>query len=300
MDTQTETTETESEDVAPEPETREVPVETTPEEKPVVERQSRQERKAKRLDVESAQRERDEFKTRLDAESRERQRLADEVAEIRRTEQQRQQQTKQVDKHEQTKKKIAELRTQAEHQLRASAAAPNEAMAKGAWNEYRRLEDEANDLRDDMRDEARWEKRRGEITSSLPNEAMREEKAYLSARFPWLETSVEGRALADGRLNALVASGKPATRETAVAAIAWAGHQLRLGGNGTAPTNGQRQLYAGIPSGEGAGGGDNRKTIKMGRDEEALARAAYSHLEAKDAYKQWAKDMAAHMTDNDD
>jgi hypothetical protein len=38
----------------------------------------------------------------------------------------------------------------------------------------------------------------------------------------------------------------------------------------------------------------------MGRDEEALARAAYSHLEAKDAYKQWALDMSRRMTDNDD
>ena len=301
METQTETTETESEDVAPEPEAREVTVETAPEERPAAEPRSiRQGRKAQRLDVESAQRERDEIKARFQTEAQERQRLATELAEIRGRLQERQQQTQQVDKNEQTKSKISELRKQAKFHLFLSAKAQDQSTADKEWDEHKRLEDEANDLRDDMRDDARWEKRRGEITSSMPDPAMQAERQYIDARFPWLEGSQEAQALADGRMRVLTKSGRPANRETAMEAITWAGQKLGLGGGGTVPTNGQRQLYSGIPSGEGAGGGDSRKTIKMGRDEEALARAAYSHLEPKQAYKQWAKDMASRMADNDD
>jgi hypothetical protein len=302
MDTQTETTETESE-VVPEEEAREVPVEElTPVERPTAEpRQSRQERKAKRLDVESAQRERDEIKARFETEAQERQRLATELAEIRGRLQERQQQTQQIDKNEQTKSKVAELRKQAKFHLFLSAKAQDQATADKEWDEHKRLEDEANDLRDEMRDAERWEKRRGEITQSLPNGSAQAERARIDAKFPWLEASEEAQALADARMKALLKSGRPGSRETAYEAIAWAGQKLGLGGGGGSPTNGQRQLYSGIPSGEGpGGGGDNRKTIKMGRHEEALARAAYSHLEAKDAYKQWAKDMSARMSDNDE
>lgn len=302
MDTQTETTETET-DVTPEVETTEIPVETAPEretpqatERPPL---SRKDRKRERIDVEAAQRERDEIKKRFETEAQERQRLANELAEMRGRLEERQQQTQQVDRQAQTKSKIAELRKQAKFHLFLSAKATDQATADREWDEHKRLEDEANDLRDDMRDEARWEKRRGEITSNLPDPTAQAEVNFLNTRFPWLEGSKKAQALADVHMREMIAAGSPATRETAVAAIAWAGKTLGLGGNGTAPTNGQRALYNGIPSGEGAGSGNERKTIKMGRHEEAMARAAYPHLEAKDAYKQWAKDVTARLNDDE-
>jgi hypothetical protein len=40
--------------------------------------------------------------------------------------------------------------------------------------------------------------------------------------------------------------------------------------------------------------------VKMGRHEEALAKAAYPHLEAKDAYRQWAKEVGSRTGGEDD
>jgi len=82
-------------------------------------------------------------------------------------------------------------------------------------------------------------------------------------------------------------------------AITYAAAKLGIGGQ-SAPTDAQRQRYAGIPGGEGAGGGNERKTIKMDRHAEALAKAAYPHLEAKDAYRQWAKDVSQRMNAEDE
>ena len=87
-------------------------------------------------------------------------------------------------------------------------------------------------------------------------------------------------------------------RDTVAEAVTWTAKVLQRGGNQT-PTAGQRALYGGVSSGEGPGGGDDRPRVPpLNRDTEALARAAYPHLEARQAYKQWQKDMTAR--DNDD
>lgn len=300
MDTQTETTEDTSTDVVPEEATtevtpeREVPRETAPERQT-----TRQDRKRQRIDVEAANKERDEFRKQLESERGERERMAREFAELRGRFEERQSQGQQQDRHAETKQKINNLRTQAWAQMALAAQAKDAESSTKFRDEYQRLMDEADDLRDEMRSAARWEKQRGEIASQMPDQNTQAEVTFLNSRFPALASDTEAQIMSDARLRYLIGQGRPATRETAVEAITWAFQQLKRGGT-TAPTNGQRQLYAGVPAGEGAGGDERPRSIKMGRHEEALARAAYPKLEAKEAYKQWAKDMVSQMNDQGD
>lgn len=269
-------------------------VEKTPVERPVS--SDRKTRKMQRLDVEAAQRARDEIQRTLEAERQERQRIDRELAEVRGRLAERDRSTQSEDKHAQTRDKIAALRKQAKAHLFFSSQAKDPTQAEKEWDEHQRLMDEADDLRDSIRDEGRWEKRRGEIQQQGGDPQVAQERAYLSAKYPFLEDNLEARALADAKFKVLVGSGKPRSRQTMEQAITDAARTLGLGGQST-PTNAERMRYGGIPSGEGPGNGTERRTIKMGRHEEALAKAAYPHLEAKDAYKQWAKDIAGRQDD---
>jgi hypothetical protein len=268
-------------------------VDKTPVERP--QQSERKNRKAQRLDVEAAQRARDEIQKTLEAERAERQRIDRELAEMRGRLTERERSTQTQDKHAQTRDKIAALRKQAKAHLFFSAQAKDPNQSEKEWEEHQRLMDEADDLRDSMRDESRWEKRRGEIQQGVNPEVL-QEKMYFSAKFPFLEGNRRAQALADAEFSELVQGGRPANRQTMEQAITSAAKTLGLGGQ-SAPTESQRARYGGIPAGEGAGGGNERRTIKMGRHEEALAKAAYPQLEAKDAYKEWAKSMAARQDD---
>lgn len=298
MDTQTENTEDTSNDVVPEESTTEVTPTETRETPTVNERppQSRQDRKRQRIDVEAAQKERDAIRAELERERAENARRDREIAEMRGRWEASQRQTQQQDKHAEKKTKITNLRDQAWAQMALAAKSQGEESIKYR-QEYQRLMDEADDIRDEIRAEGRWEKQRGEIAAQIPNPQAQQDLAWLNANYPWLATDEDAQALADSRIKILLQKGRPMSRELAAEAITWAAQYLKRGGH-TAPTNGQRQLYAGIPAGEGPGGSERPRSIKMGRDEEALARAAYSHLEPKEAYKQWAKDMLSR--DNDD
>ena len=298
MDTQTETTtEDTGADVQPEEALTEVTAEPTREQPVERPQQSRKDRKRERVDVEAAQRERDEIRRTLEAERNERARIDRELAEMRGRLEERARTGQQQDKHAEAKSKIESLRDQAWSQLALSAQAKDPAEAARFRKEYQRLMDEADDVRDEIRANQRWEKQRGEISQAMPDPQAQAELTYLNTRFPWLADNEDAQALADSRLKILLQKGAPGNRETAVAAITWAAQQLKIGGQ-TAPTNGQRQLYAGVPAGEGAGGDERPRSVKMGRHEEAMARAAYPHLPAKDAYKQWARDMVE--SDNDE
>lgn len=297
MDTQTETTE-DTADVAVEEATTEVAAE--PRETPAapVERQTRRDRKRERVDVEAAHRERDEVRRQLESERSEREKMSREVAELRGRMEERERLGQQQSKSDELKVKVNTVRNQAWTMMERAATAKTPEESRQFRDEYQRLMDEADDLRDEQRDAARWEKRRGEIASSMPNPTAQADMAWLSATYPWLPSNEDAQVLADSRIKLLTQKGRPLNRETVAEAIAWAAKQLKIGGH-TAATNGQRQLYAGIPSGETAGGDDRPRSIKMGRHEEALARATYPNLEAKDAYKQWARDMVERQNDDE-
>jgi len=299
METQTETVETETPDVEPVEATTEV--ETTPVETPAaVDRppSDRKNRKAQRLDVEAAERRAQEFQRSLETERQERQRIEREVAEMRQERQQRDRQTQSQSQAEQTKEKIASLRRVAQMHLARSAQLQG-AEAQKAWDEFQRCEDEARDLRDEMRDNERWEKRKGELQQQMPNPQATQALAGHETAYPWLTTNQEAVNMADTRLTYLMNAGRPLNRQTVVEALSWTARAMGLGGHQPA-TDAQRARYGGIPGGEGAGNGEGPRTIKMGRHEEALAKAAYPQLEAKQAYKQWAKDVAARQSGDDD
>jgi hypothetical protein len=292
----------ETEDLpAPEEATTDVEVtapdpERTPVERP--QQSDRKNRKAQRLDVEAAERRAQEIQKTLESERAERQRMDRELAEMRGRLTERERASQGDDKHAKTRDQIAALRKQAKAHLFFSAKATDPNQADKEWEEHQRLMDEADDLRDSMRDESRWEKRRGEIQQQLPNQAHQQAIIGHETQFPWLLNNQEAIETADVRLTYLLNKGAEMNRQTVASALAWTAQKMGLGGH-TPPTESQRARYGGIPAGEGAGGGNERRTIKMGRHEEALAKAAYPQLEAKDAFKQWAKDVAARQGDNE-
>lgn len=306
METNTETVDTnDTPDVTPEEATTDVEVKTGSEDKTPVDRQptDRKSRKAQRLDVEAAERRANEFKQTLETERQERLRIDRELAEMRGRLEERQRSTQTQDKTAERQSKINQLRQQAKSHLSMSAqlaAAGRTAEADKAWDEYQRLNDEADDVRDELRDEKRWESRRAEIQQGMPDPQAAQALIGFEGQYPWLTSNKEAVETADIRLTWLVNNGRPFNRQTVNEALAWTAKQMALGGH-SAPSDQQRRLYGGVPGGEGPGsGGEGPKTIKMGRHEEALARAAYPQLEAKDAYKQWAKDISARNADNDD
>ena len=306
METNTETVDTsDSTDVVPEEATTSVEVSTTPpEDKPTGDRQptDRKSRKAQRLDVEAAERRAKEWEQQLAQERQERQRMDRELAEMRGQLTARQQQAQTQDRTQERQTRIADLRRQAKSQLGLSAqlaTAGRTAEADKAWDEYQRLNDEADDVRDEMRDEKRWESRRNELQQNAPNPQAAQALVGHETAFPWLTTNQEAINMADTRLTYLINAGRPFNRQTVIESLAWTAKAMGLGGH-SAPSDQQRQRYNGVPGGEGPGNGEGPKTIKMGRHEEAMARAAYPHLEARDAYRQWAKDIAARTAGNPD
>lgn len=296
MDTATETVETGDEEVAIEPATQDVevtpsePAEQTPTDKPVpIDRKSR---KQARLDVEAAEKRATEFQSQLSQERAEGARRDREIAEMRGQLAERARHGENVNQQTEALKKIGELRRQARSHLFFAAQTKDDSAAERAWSEHDRLNDEANDLRDELRDGERWAKRRGEIQQSMPNPAAAQAMMGHETQFPWLLSNQEAVSRADSELTRLVNMGHPFNRQTAVMALTWTAKAMGLGGH-SVPSEAQRARYGGIPGGEGPGSGNTPRTIKMGRHEEALAKAAYPQLEAKDAYKQWAKDVSA-------
>jgi len=197
-----------------------------------------------------------------------------------------------------SQERIATLRRQAKTHLAMSAQAKDPATAEKEWAEFERLNDEANDLRNEMKDAERWEKRKGEIRGSMPDQNLMEEKQYFQAKYPWVSTSVEGRSLADGRFAALVNSGRPATRQTMEEAITYAAKMLRLGGGGT-QNPASRNAYVGMGQrdGESDGGGNGgTMTAEDVRNNLALKRMAlstYNKLDENEAYARFAKEIGS-------
>lgn len=236
----------------------------------------------------AAERERDELRQRVAA--------AEQAAQdVQRRLEERERQSQTSNETTQKRDKINALRRQAKTHLAMSAQLKG-AEAEKEWDEFQRLNDEADDLRDELRDADRWEKRKSEITGQLPNQGLIEEKQYLQARYPWLSTNVEGRSLADGRFQALVANGRPPTRQTMEEAITYAAKILRLGGNG-APNPASRNAYVGTGQrdGEGDGGGSSgtmtADDVKGNLSLKRMALGAYPQLDPEQAYVKFAKEI---------
>ncbi len=239
----------------------------------------------------AAEKERDELRQRIAQ-------MEQDHRETRQRIEQREQQTRQQDTTSQTKEKVSSLRDRAWDALAQSAVAKDRGDAVRYRKEYERLQDEANELLDNMRDSERWQKRQGEIQQSMPNTEMLAERQYFEAKYPWVSTSVEGRSLADGRFNALVRGGRPSNRATMEEAITYAAKALRLGG-GSAPSDASRQRYAGFAGRDGEAD-DGAQSGSMSADEVkndlALKRMALGLFREDDpevAYAKFAKTIGS-------
>lgn len=257
-------------------------------------RPSRKERRANRMREANEAR---EAAVREAAELRARVAAAEQAAhEAHRRIEERERQSQTTTQAAQAKERIAAIRRQAKTQLAMSAQSKDPEQAERYWDEFQRLNDEADDLRDELRDAERWEKRKGEIAGAMPNQGIIEEKQYFQAKYPWVATNVEARSLADGRFATLVANGRPATRQTMEEAVTYAAKVLRIGGTG-APNPASRNAYVGMGQrdGEGDGGGTGgTMTAEDVRNNLALKRMAlqiYNNLDEQQAYAKFAKEI---------
>lgn len=294
METKTETVDTDDE-VVTEPATQDVevpaadpPEQLTPVERPV--NGDRKSRKQARLDVEAAEKRYTETQQELARERQEGQRRDREIAEMRGQLQGRARQGENVSKQTEAMDQAAELRKQARSHLFFASQARDESAAEKAWKEHDKLNREAARIENNLDRDEWWEQKRGEVTRDIPNPQVAAALTGHETQFPWLLTNQEALSRADSELTRLQQAGHPLNRQTAIMALTWTAKAMGLGGH-TPPTDAQRARYGGVPGGEGAGGAAGPRTIKMGRHEEALAKAAYPQLEAKDAFKQWAKEV---------
>lgn len=257
-------------------------------------RPSRKERRANRMREATEAR---EAAVREAADLRERVARAEAAAaDVTRRLEERERSTQNNDRTAQAKERITKLRQQAKSQLALSAQSKDPAQADKYWDEFQRLNDEADDLRDELRDAERWEKRKGELAGQIPDQGLMEEKQYIQAKYPWVTTNVEGRSLADGRFAALVASGRPPTRQTMEEALTYAARTLRLGGS-SAPSEASRQRYVGTSGRDGemdSGGSGGTMSADDVRNDLALKRMAlslYNTLDPEQAYAKFAKEV---------
>lgn len=259
---------------------------------------NRQSRKQARIDVEAAiakqaaaERELGELKGRYSG-------LESQFNELRQQIERDKHQAQQSNATNEAKSKIASLRQQARNYLVQSAQSKDPAEAQRLLDKHDELSDQANDLRDEMRDSERWEKRKGEISGQMPNSAVMGEVMYFSAKYPWLDSNVKAQKMARAHFEDLVEGGRQASRATMEEAVTWAAKVLGIGGTNGHASPAQRARYGGVSSGEGAGGGGgNSGDIPMTRENEAMALAAYRHLEPAKAIAQWKRDMAARRKD---
>lgn len=187
-------------------------------------------------------------------------------------------------------KRIAEARNRWEMHAAAANGAKSQAEARMHLDAVHKAQEDMEDIRD----ERRWEKRRGELQQSMPNPQVQQDLAVVVSEYPWIRNNAKARAYADAEFNELVRQGKPASLDTLRAAAATTAKDLRLGGM-SAPTQSQRRAYDatetrdGESGGTGSGGRMTVEDVKKNEQHRKLALQAYSHLEPEAAYKRFAE-----------
>lgn len=257
----------------------------------------RDKRRANRFKEEREGRERAE---RALAESSQRtQQLEREFNEFRQQVERDRQAAQQSDASAQTKEKVRSLREQARTFLLRSAQSKDPAEAQKLLDRHDELMDEADDMRASMRDEASWQKRRGEIAGSIPNPDVQREASYLESKYPQVVENEEAQALASARFSTLVnKQGMPKNRATMEAAITWAMARLGIGGR-SAPSENSRRAYMGTGQRDGeqdnseSSGSMSVEEVKNNIAFKRMAQLAYPQLEAEQAYVKWARDVGS-------
>lgn len=192
------------------------------------------------------------------------------------------------------KQKVTALRREAQIHLERTAAftkAGQHDAAQAEMDLYHDKIDEAREARRAPQREAELNRRFSEVQANIPSQEVINDRARITAEFPWLQTDTGARAMVGDKFDELRRAGRPGAFETVKEAAALVAKRLGIGGR-QAPTQESRQRLSGVPSGEGAGGGEGAVQIKVGPAERKLASLAYPALEPKEALKAWLGEMA--------
>ena len=168
-----------------------------------------------------------------------------------------------------------------------------DAAAVAEWHELRAQE---ADLIADMR----YDQRRSQDQANQPK-PLDPILATVAAKYDWITTDHEARQYAEGQVAKLVRQEKrnmndPAIRRTTLLeAAAITERDLNMPGATAAPSESQRQRYQGTTgsaggAGQGAQGG---QMVALNDEQRALAQAAFRHLEPKQAWEEWWKQIGA-------
>lgn len=140
-----------------------------------------------------------------------------------------------------------------------------------------------------------------EVAKSVP-QPMDPVLAAVSARYSWLQTDDDARAIAEANVRRLVRLEKrdmsdPAVRKrTLMQAAAETERDLELGDGGSAePTDTQRERFRGV-GGQTTGAGRNGKTVvSLTADQKAQAEMLFRDREPEAAHREWWAKIGARI-----
>lgn len=167
--------------------------------------------------------------------------------------------------------------------------------ARAEWHELRREEQRLI-----SRHEAEENAREVAARAPRPQDPV---LASVTARYDWLMTDADARAIADGHVRRLVRLEKrdmsdPQVRKaTLIQGAVLTERELGLGGGGNEePSDTQRERYRGI-GGQSTGASRSGKTVvALNGDQKAQAEALFRHLEPEAAHKKWWENVGAKIT----
>jgi hypothetical protein len=153
--------------------------------------------------------------------------------------------------------------------------------------EVERLKTRFYDL-DERREELRYEKLKTELSQQIPQRREGEdEERILRSEFPEVVGHQQAVRFAIGLYNQMVAEGKPATLATSKEAMRKAGERFGLYQASAPPVPpSQQQKYGSVPA--QAGARTSSTEIRLTREQQRIARAAYPQLEDNEAFAKWA------------
>lgn len=151
--------------------------------------------------------------------------------------------------------------------------------------------DEAAEIRQEAKFEARLNERLGAIQQQIMPPQLIAARDSIGREFPWLHGSAPAQAAVDAILDPQLAAGRPLTVEMMRAACAQVQRDFKLGGGGGQPGARSRQVYAAPGGGEVGGGDDDGTSYAMTNAEKKLAEATYRELPQKEAWSRFAKEI---------
>lgn len=126
--------------------------------------------------------------------------------------------------------------------------------------------------------------------------------AAVSAKYDWLQTDEDARAIAEANVRRLVRLERrdmsdPAVRkQTLLQAAAETERDLGIGGGGTEPTEPQRERFRGVAGSSSGAGRSGKAVVSLTGDQKAQAEALFRNLEPEAAHREWFAKIGSRIT----